>query len=127
MNVAKLAGGVILAATVALPGMAHADSIGTAGQVIGIELNEDSSDDYFLYRGRMFVKEDPTTVQVYRWGGTACNGYVLLDTQNALLSATMNNKTARIIPYWKPGAGGARCLVGFGSTNSIKNVPAITR
>jgi hypothetical protein len=125
--VAGLSLGMILAASAVLPGVAHADSIGAVGQIVGIEINEDSSDEYGIYRGRIFLKETPTTVQVYRWGGVACNGYVLMESQIALLSATMSSKTARLIPYWKIGAGGARCLVSFGATNSIKNAPAITR
>ena len=78
-------------------------------------------------QGRVFVREDSATVQAYQWQSTTCSGYVMDDRQIAVLDATMNAKKAGSIPSWKPGAGGARCIVGFSVTNSVKNIPLIGR
>jgi len=127
MNFVTLAAAVAVVAAMLAPATASADTTGTAGPVIGLELNEDSSDEYLAYRGRIFVSEGGGTVQVYRWGGTACNGITMSDPQVDILGEAINNKAARVIPYWKLGAGGARCLVSFGVTNASKNLPLITR
>lgn len=123
----KLAASLALAVTVLVSDSALADSTGTAGAVIGLEVNATSSDVYATYQGRVFVREDAATVQAYQWQGITCSGHQMTDRQIAVLDATMNTKKAGIIPYWKAGAGGARCIVGFAVTNSVKNIPLIGR
>jgi hypothetical protein len=49
------------------------DVIGEVGTPVGLSVNSDDSDTYYLmYHGQLFLKQADGTVQVYRWGGVSC-------------------------------------------------------
>lgn len=102
------------------------DNVGAPGAVVGVEISESGSDEYTVARGRLFLNEGDT-VQVYPWQGTACNGRPINDQQIDILVESMNKKNTRIIPYWRVGAGGVRCLVAFTITPSAKLLPLVAR
>jgi len=95
----------------ALP--AAADFVGSAGKIVGYLHNDNDSDDYGVYRGMVAVDEGGGMVQTYRWGGTLCAGRDLDIDQQSLLLQAIRSKM-RILPYFKNGQAGIRCLVSFG-------------
>jgi hypothetical protein len=126
MSIRNMTGILAVAAVLLTAGRAQADNIGTAGAVVGVEISEVGSDEYTIARGRLFIDEGGV-IQVYPWQGTACNGRVINDQQIDILVEAMTSKKVRVIPYWRVGAGGVRCLVAFTVAPSVKQVPLVTR
>lgn len=109
---------------VALP--ARADLVGDAGKIVGYLHNDNDSDDYGVYRGMVAVDEGGGSVRTYRWGGTLCSGRDLDIDQQALLLQAIRSKM-RIMPYFKNGMAGIRCLVSFGLNQKSKYDPSLTK
>jgi hypothetical protein len=116
---------LLAVATFTIPAThALADSTGTAGPIVGIEINDDTSDLWGTYQGRVFINEGEA-IQAYGWQGTSCSGYVMSTSQQEILANSIARKVL-VVPYYKPGAGGARCLVSFAVTTK-KALPVVTR
>lgn len=96
---------------------AAADSLGNAGYVQDILLNSSKSDVYMQYQGAVSLLEGDTVSAArreYRWGGSVCSGIVPSDEQvRYLFEAMRAGKSLQIVPSYKLGAGGARCLVAL--------------
>ncbi len=104
---------VALAAVVLVPAVAYADVDGTKGTVVAVSVNESSADDYTAERGSLTLNEGSVN-RKYQWGGTACNGRNLSESNIALLVDALRAKDKlEVVPSYKTGAGTARCLVGF--------------
>jgi hypothetical protein len=105
--------GVALSAVVLVPAVAYADTDGAAGTVASVTVNESSADDYSSERGNVMVQESQTS-RKYSWGGQACSGRNLTEANIALLVEALRGRDAvQIVPSYKTGGGGVRCLVGF--------------
>lgn len=131
MNKGKLCssvpGSLAVAGLVAvLAGPALADTQGDSGRVIGLSLNESSSDLSATQRGKIVV-DSAGIVSEYRWDGTLCAGRVLTEAEEAVLAGLVGNKKLLITPYWKSGQGGVRCLVSFtiGDKKSLPDIPQL--
>ena len=101
-----------------LPQMAAAaDSPGNPGYVQEILLNSTKSEVYMQYQGAASLLEGDTVSSArreYRWGGSVCSGIVPSDEQvRYLFEAMRAGKSLQIVPSYKLGAGGARCLVAI--------------
>jgi hypothetical protein len=59
-----------LALFLAIPGLALADSVGSAGAIKSLELNTVHADAYLLNHGRIQVVSGKATDE-YRWGGSS--------------------------------------------------------
>jgi len=96
---------------------AAADSPGNPGYVQDISLNGAKSDVYMQYQGAVVLLEGDTVGAVrreYRWGGSVCSGIVASEDQiRYLFEAMRAGKSLQIVPSYKLGAGGARCLVAL--------------
>ncbi len=96
---------------------AAADSPGNPGYVQDILLNSSKSDVYMQYQGAVSLLEGDTVSSArreYRWGGSVCSGIVPSDEQvRYLFEAMRAGKSLQIVPSYKLGAGGARCLVAI--------------
>jgi hypothetical protein len=105
-----------------------ADTAGTAGTVVGLQVNTTSADAYLQHHGRVFVKDAGGNLTVYHWGGTACGTRLLTEAQVAALQQALGKMRMRIKPLHQAGQGDALCLVGFtlappGSVNSVVAIP----
>jgi hypothetical protein len=108
----------LFAACAALPQTAAAaDSPGNAGYVQDLVLNSSKSDRYLEFAGSVTLlegEEANSPKQVYKWGGTVCSGYLVTSDQLAFLMEAMRTaRSLQIVPSYKAGAGGARCLVSI--------------
>lgn len=109
----RVSRGVALSAVILVPAVAYADSDGAAGSVASVTVNESSADDYAAERGNVMVNEGAAT-RKYTWGGQACSGRNVSEANIALLFEAMRARdSVQIVPSYKSGGGGARCLVGF--------------
>ncbi len=105
--------GAALAAVVLVPAVAYADADGLKGTVASVTVNETYADDYSAERGNLIVNEG-SVARKYQWGGTACNGKNLSEANISLLFRALEaTDKLEVVPSYKGGAGGARCLVGF--------------
>lgn len=96
---------------------AAADSPGNPGYVQDILLNSTKSDVYMQYQGAVSLQEGDTVTAArreYRWGGSVCSGIMPSDEQvRYLFEAMRAGKSLQVVPSYKLGAGGARCLVAI--------------
>ncbi len=94
-----------------------ADSPGNPGYVQDIVLNSSKSEVFMQYQGAVSLLEGDTVSSArreYRWGGSVCSGIVPSDEQvRYLFEAMRAGKSLQIVPSYKLGAGGARCLVAI--------------
>lgn len=105
--------GVALSAVILVPAVAYADTDGAPGTVASVTVNESSADDYSTERGNVYINEGQTN-RKYQWGGQACNGRNLSDANIALLYEALRARAEiQLVPSYKTGGGGVRCLVGF--------------
>lgn len=109
---------LVAACAAALPQTATAaDSPGNAGYVQDLVLNSSKSDRYLEFAGSVVLQEGDeatATKREYKWGGTVCSGYLVTSDQlNFLMEAMRAARTIQIVPSYKAGAGGARCLVSI--------------
>lgn len=108
---------VLAAAIAAVPTTTFADSSGSAGSVISVTVLESSSDDYGSYRGKIVIREgtEPSATQTeYRWGGTICANRNLSESNIALLVEALRGRSdTQVLPRYKMGQAGIRCLVSF--------------
>ncbi|MEZ4450744.1 MAG: hypothetical protein R3B09_14780 [Nannocystaceae bacterium] len=106
-----------LLTTAALPSMTFADSTGSPGYVISLTVHESSSDLYGTYRGSVTIRQgqEPGSTQTeYRWGGTLCSGRNVTEANIELLTIALRGRSdTQIVPRYKMGQGGVRCLVSF--------------
>lgn len=101
-------------------GLAYADSTGDWGRVVSVRVTAQGSDDYGRFRGKVELagrrthpKKRPEITE-YVWGGSSCPGRDLSDSQVHQLQDAMTHRAhLRLLPYYKPGQGGAKCIVGF--------------
>ena len=107
----------LAAALAAVPATTFADSTGNAGFVIAVTVHETSSDDYANHHGRVLIREgsEPGAPQTeYRWGGTVCASRVLSAANVALLVEALRGRSdTQLIPRFKMGQAGTRCLTSF--------------
>lgn len=109
-----------LALSVSLLGSANtaaADNVGNAGVLALVEIVDDDSDDSVSYRGRVVLDEGASIQQEYYWGGVLCSNRDLDVSDEALLASVLANKKLRLVPAWKGGMAGKRCLVAFTLTD----------
>ena len=94
-----------------------ADSVGNPGYVADLVLNSSKSDRYSEYQGAVLLAEGDTAAALkreYRWGGTTCSGYLPTAEQvQFLFEAMRSGRTLQIVPSYKAGVAGARCLVAL--------------
>lgn len=103
-----------VALTVANP--ASADSKGATGRVVELTINESSSSDFSLFHGKVVIKANGENGRetTYMWGGSRCPGRNLSDANvDRLLEAFENRGNTRIVPGFKNGTGGAKCLTSM--------------
>jgi hypothetical protein len=104
-------------AAASVPALAFADSSGAPGYVTSLTVNTKSSDSAGSYRGSVRVREgaEPGSPnREYRWGGTICSGRDLAEIDIALLTEALRGRSdTQIVPRYKMGQAGARCLVSF--------------
>lgn len=98
--------GLLLSASTAL-----ADNAGTIGRVAAFQ-HADPISSEFIEHGRIYIDEGGGTLRQYKWGGTWCPNRDLDLDQQALLLDAMRSKFS-VLPYWRLGNGGARCLTAF--------------
>ncbi|NVB40397.1 hypothetical protein G6O69_21335 [Pseudenhygromyxa sp. WMMC2535] len=91
---------------------AAADSQGETGTIDSVEVYSPSSDDYAKYHGRLFVTGARGQAE-YRWGGTTCGSKTITDAMATQLVVALDAENTQIVPRFKSGQGGKRCLVGF--------------
>ncbi len=117
---------VLLAAT-SLPTLASADSSGATGYVTSLTVNMKSSDTYNSYHGSVVLREgsEPgSTLREYRWGGSLCSGRDLSDANVHLLTEAFRGRTdTQVIPRYKMGQAGSRCLVAFTLQEPVFEAP----
>lgn len=101
-----------------IPPAVHADIAGDGGYVLAAELLTDGSDDFGLVRGRVLIRQrvDQQTVE-YVWGGNTCPGRDLADWQVQILFDLAAAPYMLVVPQYKNGAGGNRCLVRWTAFN----------
>lgn len=108
----------LVAACAALPQTAAAaDSPGNPGYVQDITINGSKSDRYIDYQGAVLLQEGDAPDSVkreYKWGGTVCSGYLVTEDQLRFMMEAMRAvRSLQIVPSYKSGVGGARCLVAI--------------
>ena len=120
--IAVIAVGLALGTTVP---SALADFDGAPGRVLALDIRDDDSDNSPQRRGQILV-DDGDTVTTYTWApGTTCQNLNDLTThEEILLSQLVGNKKKLIVPRYKSGLNGARCLVRFWITDK-KGLPHI--
>lgn len=97
-----------------IPSTTFADSQGSQGSVDSLSVYESSSDDYAMNNGILTIKEEGGTKRDYKWGGSWCPGRTVSANSVALLFDAMRSQAdVYVIPSYKAGNGGARCLTGF--------------
>ena len=106
---------IILVCLIAMAPMANealADFEGTSGKLVGLQIVQEGSDTESKFHGSIFIRERSGPVQEYKWGGTTCTGMVsVVDSDIANFSRLMNARPfVRIIPIYKNGQGGSRCI-----------------
>ncbi len=108
---------LLLGAFAVTPKLANADSKGAAGRIVEVQVNAQGSDNHALYRGAVKVrsgKKKAFTYATYKWGGSTCPGKDLTADQVAVLSEALANRSrVSLIPRFKNGQGGNKCLVSF--------------
>lgn len=94
-----------------------ADALGNAGYVQELVLNNSKSDRFIEFQGSVLLVEGDSAKSLrreYRWGGTACSGFTPTDAQvNFLYDVLRSARALQVVPSYKSGAGGARCLVSI--------------
>lgn len=108
----------LVAACAALPQTAAAaDSPGNAGYVQDIVINGATSDRYLSYTGSVLLQEGDDANAIkreYKWGGTVCSGHTVTSDQLYFMMESMRAvRSLQIVPSYKAGVGGARCLVAL--------------
>lgn len=103
--------------TLWLPGAAEAaESTGNPGYVSDLVLNSSSSEHFGEYQGSVFLQEGDVANALkreYRWGGTVCGNYLPGAEQIRFLFEVMRaGHSLQVVPSYKAGVAGARCLVG---------------
>jgi hypothetical protein len=110
-------------ATLALstPALA-ADTNGSTGTIMAVEINETTADTYLQYHGRLIV-DAQGKLSEYRWGGTSCSNKTLSGTLVTLLWEAFHSRaTANISPRYQAGQGSNKCLVGF-TLSPVAEIP----
>ena len=107
----------LLGALLFTPALASADSKGQSGRIIEVQINTAGSDDHAQYRGEVTVrsgKKNTATETTYKWGGSVCPGKDLTEHQVELLVHALTDRgRVSIVPRYKNGQGGNKCLVAF--------------
>jgi hypothetical protein len=96
---------------------AAADLTGTAGVVTELVLNGESSEAYGVSHGSVRLQEGDSVASIkreYKWGGTSCAGVLPSEEQKRLLFEAMRaGFSIQVVPSYRMGLAGARCLVGI--------------
>lgn len=99
-------------------GMALADTAGDVGEIVSVKVNAEGSDDFSAFEGELVLRrQSDGEEQLYRWGGAACPGKSLTESQVHLLFDLAATPYMLLTPFHKPGAGQNVCMVGFVATN----------
>jgi hypothetical protein len=97
---------------------AFADTAGEPGEILSIEILESTSDNFVTWHGDVVIRQlSDGRDQQYRWGGAACPGRDLEDARVNYLFELSTTPYMVVTIYWKQGAGGNRCVVGFVASN----------
>lgn len=96
---------------------AGADEAGPGGVVVSVEVLTSDSDEFLLFRGKLILQRTTGPLVEYTWGGSTCKGRDLTETQVSILFDLATAPYMIVVPRWKPGQGGASCLVGFQAFN----------
>lgn len=94
-----------------------ADEVGPGGAVVSVEVLTIDSDEYQLFRGKVLLQRTTGPLVEYTFGGSTCKGRDLTETQISILFDLAATPYMILVPRWKPGQGGASCLVGFQAFN----------
>jgi hypothetical protein len=109
---------------VSAPATTFADSLGAVGTVENLTVYESSSDDYAMANGLLTVREKSGTKREYKWGGSLCPGRNVSASSIAMLfEALRSQPTVEIVPSFKTGTGGSKCLTGF-KLSFVRTEPA---
>lgn len=107
---------VLILFTVFAYGIALADEAGDPGAIKALHRNTPDSDLFSSYHALLVIKAEFGDDE-YKWGGNHCPGFDLTPIMEDALNAYASDKNMQIEPFFKPGAGGNRCLVGFTALN----------
>lgn len=121
LTVLAVSGALLLGGTTG----AWADLAGNPGKLVAFRHLDNDSDDYGTHRGMLVVDEGGSLLQEYRWGGTLCAGRDLDVDQQKLLVQALASKM-RVVPAYKNGQAGVRCVVAFGLTSKSKFDSTVT-
>lgn len=95
---------------------AVADTDGSYGELVDLEVVTLSSDLSGIERGKLTLREDGID-QVYYWGGNRCLGRNLTEAEIGLLQNALLAPYIRVLLSYQPGQGGSRCVVRLKFTN----------
>ncbi len=95
------------------------DIHGDPGVIKSLHRNASTSTDFANYHAELVIKTAFTDDR-YKWGGNQCPGFDLSSIMEEALNAYVGDKNIQIEPFYKFGAGGTHCLVGFTVLN--KNI-----
>ncbi len=111
----KIIYGALLGAAALLnAGVALAEVVGAYGTVAQVTVNMERSDNYAAMHGRLIVDEGQQYYRQYQWGGAACSGRLLTESDVAnLLMALKERGSLVVTPGYKKVAGGLRCLTSY--------------
>ena len=118
---------VFLTASLIIVAKATADNAGAPGSVASLLMRATASSDYSKFHGAVYLKTDQG-IDEYKWGGSTCPGKDIVNfNQNrvimdALIQYSQDEKMI-VVPIFKNGQGGAKCLVGITGSNS--DIPII--
>lgn len=115
----RIASTLALSLIALMPALAlAADTTGDVGVAASLRVNSPSSDTYIQYHGSITIEGKRT--QEYRWGGTSC-GSLTMSTENVALLQDAVRNSLEIEPYYQPGQGTTKCLVGFRARHMSKS------
>jgi hypothetical protein len=107
----------LLLFTVIATGTSVADEAGDPGVIKALQRNATTSDLFSSYHAMLVIKTASGDDQ-YKWGGNQCPGFDLTPIMEEALNDYAKEKRMQIEPFFKVGAGGNYCLVGFTALNN---------
>jgi hypothetical protein len=107
---------LLLLFTIIATGTSLADEAGDPGVIKTLQRNATTSDLFASYHALLVIKTASGDDQ-YKWGGNQCPGFDLTPIMEEALNDYAKFKRMQIEPFFKAGAGGNHCLVGFTALN----------
>ncbi|MBL4686525.1 MAG: hypothetical protein JKY37_18160 [Nannocystaceae bacterium] len=93
----------------------QADEGGTRGRIVKLQINTPGSEHHASFHGAITLRQGNGALRRYHWGGSACPGQKLSDSQIAMLAqAHFNRGRTWLAPFFVASEGGDKnCLVAF--------------